>query len=357
MESRGPRAGSFDEIGHWGLSATGVDSPGFGLAVCTAGAMLLIGGSLASGLAIAVASGVAGPGEHWRVSAFIASALAAAFGAVLLLLGRRTPIRTLYMVPVFTAVLICTPPLVSHQSTPFSAFLLVWPTLYAGYLLPERAAWVTLGVSLVLLAAVALRIQKADAVASCVEIGASLVVTLYVTLRLRRRNRALVHLLRSEARTDPLTGLANRRAFNDMLEREFAQYERRGDPLSLLAIDVDHFKSLNDRAGHPAGDAALAALAGVLTGQARRGDVVARTGGEEFAILMADCPTDTAQHRARALRAAVLAESANWPNPITISIGVATLPDHAGSSAELVTAADGGLYAAKAAGRDTVATA
>lgn len=257
----------------------------------------------------------------------------------------------------FTAALICTPPLVSSQSTPFSAVLLVWPTLYAGYLLPERVAWATLGVSLALLTAVALRIHRTEAVASCVEIGATLVVTLYITLHLRRHNRALVHMLRLEARTDPLTGLANRRAFNDLLELEFAQYERHGDPLALLAIDIDHFKSLNDRAGHPAGDKALTALAGVLTGQVRRGDVVARTGGEEFAILLTNCPTDMAQSRARALRATVLAEAATWANPITISIGVATIPDHAGTSAELITAADAALYAAKAAGRDTVATA
>lgn len=340
-----------------GEVSDGLDAPAFLFAVRTAGAMLCVGGSLAALWTVAVVGGLPGPDVHWRVVVFAAGVFEVVFGAVLLLLGRRTPRWLLLAFAPVTAVLICLPPLVSHESTPAGSILLVWPVLFAGYLLPERVAWVTLGVSLGLLVAVALRTHTNYAAATSVEVGLSLVATVYITVHLRRHNRALVATLRREARTDPLTGLANRRAFDDLLEREFGRYERHGEPLALLAIDIDHFKRLNDRSGHPAGDAALAALAAVLAAQVRHGDSVARTGGEEFAMLLTDCPADAALHRARALRAVVAAESAAWPDPITVSIGVAAIPDHAGAPAELVTAADTALYAAKAAGRDTVATA
>jgi diguanylate cyclase (GGDEF)-like protein len=338
-------------------AAGGPDPPAFRFAVRTAGAILLAGGSSALVWSVAVAEGLSGPDVRWRAAVFAVSVFAAGFGTLLLMLGGRTPGWLLCAFPSVTAALVCVPPLVSDQSTPVGSILLVWPILFAGYLLSERTAWLTLGVSLGLLAAVALRSHTNGTVASCMEVGASLVATAYITVHLRRHNRALIHTLQQEARTDPLTGLANRRAFADLLDREFSLYERHGEPLALLAIDVDHFKSLNDRAGHPAGDAALASLAAVLAARVRRGDAVARIGGEEFALLLPECPTSTAQHRARALRADVATESAAWPNPITVSIGVATLPDHADSGARLVSAADTALYAAKAAGRDSVATA
>lgn len=309
----------------------GPDEPAFQFAVRTAQVILLTGGTMALVWSSAVAEGLSGPGVQWRATVFAAGVFAAGFGCMLVLLGRRTPGWLLFAFPSMAAALICTPPLASQQSIPVGSILLVWPVLFAGSLLPERIAWLTLGVSLVLLVAVAIRVQTNSAVASCLEVGVSLVATTYITVRLRRRNRALFDTLQRQARTDPLTGLANRRAFEDLLDREFGLHERHGEPLALLAIDIDHFKRLNDRAGHPAGDAALAALATLLAAQVRRGDIAARTGGEEFALLLPDCPTSAAEHRAGILRAGVATESAAWPNPITISVGVATIPDHAGS--------------------------
>jgi diguanylate cyclase (GGDEF)-like protein len=317
--------------------------------------MLLASGCLASLWALVVAVGLPGPDVQWRGAIVAVSAIAAGFGVVLLLLGRRTPVWLLYAFPSVAALLICVPPLASRES--MGPILLIWPVLFAGYLLPERIAVLSLGVSLAVLVAVALRIHTNDTVASDLIIGTSLIATLYITVHLRRHNRTLFHALQREARTDPLTGLANRRAFDDFLDRECALYERHGDPLALLALDIDHFKKLNDRAGHPAGDAALAALADALTAQVRRGDIVARTGGEEFAILLTDCPTPEAQNRARDLVAFVAAESSHWANPITVSIGIATIPHHAGTAIQLVAAADTALYDAKAAGRNTTATA
>jgi diguanylate cyclase (GGDEF)-like protein len=334
-----------------------LDAPAFRFAVRTAGVILLAAGTLGFAWALAITNGLSGPDVQWRDAVFVTSVLAAGFGALLLPLGPRTPIWLLFAFPSLAAALICAPSLVSRESTEAGPMLLVWPILFAAYLLPERVAWTTLAVSVALLTAIALRIHTNRALAACIIVAASLAGTTYIMTRLRLHIRSLIERLRQDALTDPLTGLANRRAFGDLLDREFARYERHGDPLALLAIDIDHFKELNDRAGHPAGDAALTALAAVLTAHLRRGDIVARTGGEEFAALLTDCSNDTAERRARALRAAVAAEAARWPNPITVSIGVAVLPDHGSTPAQLVGAADAALYAAKAAGRDTVATA
>lgn len=328
-----------------------------GFAVATAAMMLLAGAALASLLA-ATAGGSSTPSDiRWRDAVFAVSVAAAGYGVLFLLLRLRTPRWLLFVFPPVASVLVCVPSFVGHQAMPVGAILLVWPVLFAGYLLPEHIAWVTLGVAIAALAVLAVRIGTGGGFAQCTDVALSLLATLYVTVHLRRHAATLMRTLRREARTDPLTGLPNRRAFDTFLDREMAVYDRHGEPLSLLAIDIDRFKRLNDRFGHPAGDAALAALATVLTEHVRRGDIVARVGGEEFAILFTDCPAGQAEPRAQALRAAVAAESRTWPHGITISIGVAALPDHAATAAELVAAADSALYRAKAAGRDTVTTA
>lgn len=336
--------------------AGGFDPSAFRFAVRTAAFILLPVGIVAAVWAALMDSDDSGLGGDWRAVTVTAGLVGAVFGGVLLLLGRHTPRWLLWAFPFITAALICAPALVTHQSTPVGSILLVWPVLFAGYLLPTRIAYWTLWFSLVLLVAIALRLRSGSAMLTCLEVGASLMATLYITVHLRSHNRSLLQALRQEARTDPLTGLANRRAFDEFLGRELSLYERHDDPLALLAIDVDHFKVVNDRAGHPAGDAALVALAAVLTGHVRRADLVARTGGEEFAIVLVDCETAQARQRAGYLRAVVAAESTSWPNPITVSIGVANIPDHALTSAQLLAAADAALYAAKDAGRNTVIT-
>jgi diguanylate cyclase (GGDEF)-like protein len=108
------------------------------------------------------------------------------------------------------------------------------------------------------------------------------------------------------------------------------------------------------RSGPVTGDTALAGVAGVLRAQARQSDVLARVGGEEFALLLVGCPVETAMARADGLRKAVENTSASWATPVTISVGVAALPDHADSPQALMAAADAALYAAKDAGRNTV---
>lgn len=170
-------------------------------------------------------------------------------------------------------------------------------------------------------------------------------------LRLEEANAQL----REMAVTDALTGLSNRRAFSDRLELEVERAFRSGQPLSLVLIDIDKFKRLNDTQGHLAGDAALAVLAGLLKEGRRAVDFTARYGGEEFVILLPGTSHPDAMVVAERLRARI--EEAHLPGGCTISAGVATLPDQAGDSRTLLAAADDAMYAAKGAGRNRVASA
>jgi diguanylate cyclase (GGDEF)-like protein len=165
------------------------------------------------------------------------------------------------------------------------------------------------------------------------------------------------------AMQDPLTGLKNRRAFEEHYARELARAARNKTPLSVLFIDVDQFKSYNDKHGHPAGDRLLKKFADLFdTGSVAAGraaDIVARYGGEEFVIVLPDTHKDGALVRAERVREII--ESADIDGisskpslPITISIGVATFPDDASDDTELLLKADNALLQAKLDGRNCV---
>ena len=154
------------------------------------------------------------------------------------------------------------------------------------------------------------------------------------------------------ATTDPLTGLRNRRAFDAHMAQQLAIVQRRGTPLSLLMLDVDHFKRVNDTLGHDGGDRVLQAIAGHLKACARTVDVVARVGGEEFAVILPSTGEAGAHEVGERMRQAV--ENGPWDEmPVTISVGTATLVE--GEDAERIYGrADAALYAAKQAGRNRV---
>jgi diguanylate cyclase (GGDEF)-like protein/PAS domain S-box-containing protein len=170
----------------------------------------------------------------------------------------------------------------------------------------------------------------------------------------------LNHKLAELANVDGLTGLTNRRAFDEALDAELRRSARSGTPLGLLLIDVDHFKAFNDTYGHPEGDDCLKAVAKVLTETLNRpGDLPARYGGEEFAAILPDTDAKGAMAIAEAIRVAVrhraIAQDGTPTGILTVSIGVSAYAQGgAASMAELVQAADDALYAAKAAGRDRV---
>lgn len=157
------------------------------------------------------------------------------------------------------------------------------------------------------------------------------------------------------ATTDVLTGLCNRRRFDEVLDSEWRRAQRSGDSVALLMIDVDHFKKYNDKFGHQTGDVVLAAIAGCIANNTRRaGNVAARFGGEEFAILLPGASMEYAFEQAERIRTAVLALPASAGTPgvtPTVSVGVAVVPPGT-SIGDLVKAADTALYEAKATGRN-----
>lgn len=200
---------------------------------------------------------------------------------------------------------------------------------------------------------------------------------LLARVRAQLRIKRMADELRRISTIDALTGVANRRRFDDALDREWLRARRSGEPLSLLMVDVDHFKLYNDRYGHPAGDACLRAIAQALHQTSQRpGDVVARVGGEEFALLLPQTPRGGAEHLSQLVldaveRLALPHAASPLASHVTVSVGIGCydedspfwidvspasrlsggMPGGAGSAADMMRAADQALYAAKRAGR------
>jgi diguanylate cyclase (GGDEF)-like protein len=166
------------------------------------------------------------------------------------------------------------------------------------------------------------------------------------------RNAWLLEQVQRMAETDGLTGVANRRVFELTLQKEMARSERNGEQLTLLMVDVDHFKSFNDTHGHQEGDRVLRGVADALVEASREFDVVSRYGGEEFAVILPSCSTKESLVVAERLRQSISEVKA--AAPVTASGGVATFPTHATDMNALIKAADEALYESKRAGRDRV---
>jgi diguanylate cyclase (GGDEF)-like protein len=173
---------------------------------------------------------------------------------------------------------------------------------------------------------------------------------------LARRNADLADAnlrLQSLATTDGLTGLKNHREFQESLAREHDRAARHRTALSLLMLDVDHFKQFNDQFGHPEGDRVLKQVAQILTVESRSDALVARYGGEEFALILPNCGREGAAGAAERVRRAV--EREPWDlRPITVSLGTATMDGSSLDCAALIALADAGMYRAKVNGRNQV---
>jgi len=162
------------------------------------------------------------------------------------------------------------------------------------------------------------------------------------------------------ARTDGLTGLLNHRAFQKSLAAEIRRANRTGAELTLIMLDVDHFKRYNDAHGHPAGDRVLVTLAGLLEDSLRTSDIVARYGGEEFSVILVDTTPEDAREVAEKLRQRIAGHTFELPEEgaagvrVTISLGLASHPLDARAATGLVSMADQALYLAKEAGRNVV---
>lgn len=191
-------------------------------------------------------------------------------------------------------------------------------------------------------------------------------------LRVKRVREDLDHLIRDQihakesllkaeqlAITDPLTGLFNRRFFNDILSREYLRFNRYGIFFSLMMIDVDHFKQINDSISHDAGDRVLCELSDIIRLQVRDIDVLSRWGGDEFAVVLPHSSCDTAAPIASRILNAVgghrFSPLTGWWNSLAVSIGVSGLPiQNVSSATQIVAAADRALARAKSKGRHQI---
>lgn len=169
--------------------------------------------------------------------------------------------------------------------------------------------------------------------------------------------QSLQSLLTQQVNCDPLTGLYNRRYLTETMGRELARCMREGQPLSVLMLDIDHFKLVNDTYGHPAGDEVLKQLGAILVQEVRGSDLACRYGGEEFLVLFPNMSLSAAEMRAEQYRQKVEAASLSFGEfqiNTRLSIGVAGFPGHATTPEGLIQAADRALYEAKRQGRNRV---
>jgi len=197
--------------------------------------------------------------------------------------------------------------------------------------------------------------------AGSIESGLELAATVAEEVGLALANLNLRETLQEQSIRDPLTGLHNRRFLEDSLVRELARAKRKTQPLSIILLDIDHFKRINDTFGHGAGDMVLRRLGLVLQAYVRESDIACRVGGEEFSLLLPEGPLQIATQRAEDIRKAVneltLKHEEQDLGAVTVSLGVATFPDHGTTADALIRAADKVLYDAKHKGRNRVVSA
>src|SRR3954471_24599049 len=314
------------------------------------GGFFVFGGILALvSLALPHAAAVMEPGV------IALGSLAIVSGAALLAAPQFMPPQLLTYVLLCGNVLISLGVFFTQSTGSVYALLYVWVGFQAAYFLPRHHAVAHVSATGVTYAIALASVPGADRGQRwLLMVGVTGVIALMVAL-LRERVDRLIARLADAARTDALTGLLNRRGFQELMEVEIERALRSSRPLAILVGDLDHFKHLNDRFGHAAGDLALKRFAEIAGMASRRIDAVARIGGEEFALLLPDTEQHAAYLLAERLRRSVKEPSAGKAGEMdlpTVSFGVASFPTHAADAAALMHAADQALYAAKAMGRD-----
>jgi diguanylate cyclase (GGDEF)-like protein len=295
---------------------------------------------------------------HWiGVAALLAGAVACTVVAA----ERLDRLGIGAVIAVIGVGLICTLNLLTSDTSAAAQAFLAFPVLWSASHL--RRTGVTLVTALALAGdavTLFLLMPAAAAVTDFVFFGAVLVVMAVMLTRANGVQERLVSALQEQARVDALTGLVNRRAFDDALATTLTRPVDAGT--ALVLIDVDAFKTINDSHGHPVGDAALVHLADVLRERVRAEDaVLSRLGGDELAVLLPDCSAEAAVRRGEelltAVRAAPLPLADGTLLALSISVGVAHVPVRSRDLEGLYHAADAALYEAKRSGRGRVAVA
>ena len=236
----------------------------------------------------------------------------------------------------------------------YGALAYLWPTLYAFFFFSLRAALLQVGAIGGMFAAVLLirDPESATVAAWLATVGTLLSGGLAVSL-VRDRLLSLIATLSDAARRDPLTSMLNRRGFEEVFDVEIERARRTEQSLSVIVVDIDRFKEINDRFGHAAGDAALRRVGASVLDSKRSWDSAARIGGEEFAILAPDTDEHGGYILAERMRTALQASfEMSGPAPLTASFGIVSYPVHGQTPGALLQSADQALYAAKRLGRN-----
>ena len=288
--------------------------------------------------------------EHaWRPGVAILGGSAFVAGLGMLVGGPRLPERLMSPTLGFGTLLITLGVITNRDSTSVYALFYVWVGFEAYFFLSRREALVHLGF---IGAAYAVALHAAGGAAVDEEARWLLTMGTVVTAgllagALNDRAERLIDRLAEAARTDPLTGLLNRRGFEERLAKELSRADRAHRPVSVIVGDLDHFKLVNDRHGHRAGDETLTTFAATALQAKRLSDDMGRIGGEEFALVLPDTDAEGAHLLAERIRRATRERQ-----PITVSFGVATYPDHGRDADAVLHKADQALYLAKQLGRD-----
>jgi diguanylate cyclase (GGDEF)-like protein len=299
---------------------------------------------------------------EWVVSWLGVVVLAVTAAACLLIDPERMDrVGACALMAVGGVVLVCALNVLTNDTSAAAQAFLAFPVLWVASHL-RRGAVILVTTTAVLADCVTLflLLPAADAATDVVFFGAVLVVMAVMLVRANATQERLVAALQEQARIDSLTGLVNRRVFDEALETSLTGAVRAGT--ALVLIDVDAFKAINDRHGHPVGDDVLVHLAGVLREQIRAEDaVLSRLGGDELAVLLPGCTATVARRRAEELLGAVRSHPLLLPDgtllSLSISLGVAHMPRRSGKLRTLYHAADAALYDAKRNGRGRVAVA
>lgn len=317
-------------------------------ALSIAGALLFAGGGLIGLVALLLPA----PEGLSETGVLATSLVAFAVAAVLLAAGHQLPTWSVPALAALGTLLVTSGIAFGGEGASVRGYFYLWVVAFAAYYLPWR--WAAAQVALIGVALAAVLVAKDDPsplITWMVSFGTAVFFALLIGL-LRRRVTDVLARLHEAARTDPLTGLSNRRSFREFFEHELERARRGERSLSLAIADLDFFKEINDALGHDGGDIVLRGVASCLRDGRRSSDVVARLGGEEFALVMAESDARQALVATERLRARLRDQMSDASVPLTISFGIASFPNHGGSPDQLMYAADRALFAAKALGRD-----
>jgi diguanylate cyclase (GGDEF)-like protein len=281
---------------------------------------------------------------------------AVAITVLLVLLGPRLPRAALALLGPIGVALIAYA-LTATTGAGDGAVLYMWPVLWTTFFFGRRGAISIVSCVGVAHATTLLLLPAASSYPGrWVDVMVSVSVVAVVILTLVHRNDLLLTQLADEARTDALTGLLNRRGFEERASLELAHARREAHAIAVVMFDIDYFKRINDERGHEIGDRVLARIGGLLAAHARDVDVVARLGGEEFVVLLPRCASSNAAVFAERVRGALAAD--DWAELPAVRVSAGVLATLAPINIEaMLHGADSALYAAKRGGRDRTVVA